>query len=140
MSVSGAQELARLIASRSAEIEEARRLPADLAAALAREGLFRMAVPRSLGGGERPATAIVHAIETLAEADASVGWCVMIGATTAMTLAWLPPATAAALFADPDMIMGGVFAPMGRAVRDGDGWRVDLRTAADFGQPQGPDH
>jgi alkylation response protein AidB-like acyl-CoA dehydrogenase len=115
------------IAARAAEMEEARRLPADLAAAMAAQGLFRIAMPRSLGGAELPPAGIVRAIEAVAEADASAGWCVMIGATTNLSLAWLPPAVAAMVAAGPDTITGGVFAPMGRAGRQGDHWQVNGR-------------
>ena len=115
------------IAARAAEMEEARRLPADLAAKMAAEGLFRIAMPRSLGGAELPPSAIVRTIEQVAEADASAGWCVMIGATTNLSLAWLPPAVAGEVAADPLVITGGVFAPMGRAERGEAGWRVTGR-------------
>src|SRR5512146_1432196 len=57
------QQLAGLlpaIAARAAEIEAARRLPADLATALARAGVFRMLVPRSLGGLELPPAAAMQ--------------------------------------------------------------------------------
>lgn len=108
-------------------MEEARRLPADLAAMMAREGLFRIALPRSLGGAELPPAEIVRVIESVALADASAGWCVMIGATTNLSLAWLPHDVAAKVSADSDSITGGVFAPMGRAERDGDQWRVSGR-------------
>jgi alkylation response protein AidB-like acyl-CoA dehydrogenase len=108
-------------------MEAARRLPADLAAEMARAGLFRIAMPKALGGAELPPADIVRVIEAVAEADASAGWCVMIGSTTAVSLAYLPHDVAAGLVSDPDMITGGVFAPMGRAVVEGDHYRVSGR-------------
>ncbi len=51
----------------------------------------------------------------------------MIAATAGLTSAYLPRDVAAEVFADPDVITGGVFAPMGRAVRDGDTYRVTGR-------------
>lgn len=120
-------ELAPRIAARAEEIEGARRLPADLAAELAAAGLFRMIVPRSLGGLEMPPAEVVATIEAVAAADASVGWCLMIAATTGLTSAYLPRAVAAEVFADPALITGGVFAPMGKAVVEGDHYRVSGR-------------
>lgn len=121
------QPLLATIAARADEIEAARRLPADLAQAMAAAGLFRIALPAALGGAELPPADIIRTLETVAGADASVGWCLMIGATTAVSLAYLPPATAAALFTDPDIITGGVFAPSGRAELAGDHYRVSGR-------------
>ncbi len=115
------------IAARVDEIEAARRLPADLAAQMAQAGLFRIALPRSLGGHELPPADIVATIEAIAEADASVGWCLMIGSTTAVSLAWLPHETAAEIFTDPATITGGVFAPMGKAVVENGHYRVSGR-------------
>ena len=51
----------------------------------------------------------------------------MIGATTAMNAAYMDPDMAAEIYADPDTITGGVFAPMGKAVREGDHYRVSGR-------------
>ncbi len=113
--------------ARALEIEQARRLPADIARKLAQAGLFRMLIPASLGGHQSDPATVAGAIETLAEADASTGWCLMIGATTAMLTARLPRDLAAEIVADPQVICGGVFAPMGRAVDDGDHWRVTGR-------------
>lgn len=115
------------IAARVDEIETVRRLPADLAAGMAKAGLFRIALPKSLGGHELPPADIVATIEAVAEADASVGWCLMIGSTTNLSIAWLPHETAAAIFADPATITGGVFAPMGKAVVEGGHYRVSGR-------------
>ena len=67
------QELTPVIRARAAEIEAARRLPADLAAALAAAGAFRMAVPRDVGGLELEPDAMLRVIEAAGNADASVG-------------------------------------------------------------------
>lgn len=110
------------IRARATEIEQARRLPADLAAEIARAGLFRLATPHEIGGLEVDPATLFRVIETVGEADASVGWCVMIGATSGVTAAYLPTAVAREIFGPPEMISGGVFAPMGRAVEDGNSY------------------
>lgn len=120
-------ELAPLIRSRAAEIERARRLPTDLADTIARAGLFRMAVPRAIGGLELGPAQLLQTIETAGAADASVGWCIMIAATTGMTAAYLPTDVARDIFGSPDTIAGGVFAPMGRAVEEGDSYVLNGR-------------
>ncbi|MFC3711681.1 acyl-CoA dehydrogenase family protein [Sphingoaurantiacus capsulatus] len=120
-------DLAPKVAARAEEIEAARRLPADLAAELAAAGLFRLVVPKSLGGLELPPGEVVATIEAMAQADASVAWCLMIAATTGLTSAYLPREIAAEVFADPNVITGGVFAPMGKAVVDGDDYVVSGR-------------
>lgn len=123
--VSAAKTLAPDIAARADEIEDARRLPADIASTMASAGLFRMVLPETLGGLQTPPAELLQTIEILARADASVGWCLMIGSTTALNGAYLPHDVASEIFADPDTITGGVFAPMGKAVSKGDEYIVD---------------
>jgi len=113
------QDLAPTIRARAAEIEQARRLPADLAGALATAGAFRMVVPRDVGGLELEPDAMLRVIETAGNADASVGWCVMIGATSGVTAAYLPVPVAREIFGPADAIVGGVFASLGKAEIDG---------------------
>ncbi|QRN99186.1 acyl-CoA dehydrogenase family protein [Archangium violaceum] len=122
-----ARELAPRISARSEEIESARRLPADLAHELARAGLFRMVVPETYGGFELHPALVIEAVETLARADGSTGWCVMIGALTAMCSAWLPEPSARTIFSNPEVITGGVAAPIGRAELVEGGYRVTGR-------------
>ena len=69
------------IAARAGEIEQARQLPADLAAELVATGVFKLCVPRDLGGGEAHPAVLLEAIESASRADGSVGWNIMIGAT-----------------------------------------------------------
>ncbi|MBY9066295.1 acyl-CoA dehydrogenase family protein [Hyphomonas sp. WL0036] len=115
------------LAARAAEMEVARRLPADLAAKLAATGVFRMVTPRSLGGLECSPREIVEVTEAASAANASAGWCVMIAATTALNAAYMSAENARDVYADPMTITGGVFAPMGRAVVEGDHYRVSGR-------------
>ncbi len=125
--VSAARRLAPEIAARAQEIEDARRMPADLARTLAEAGIFRMATPSYLDGLELSPRAIVETVEALAIADASTGWCAMIGATTALNAAYMDRETAAEIYSDPKVITGGVFAPMGKAVAENGHYRVTGR-------------
>ena len=124
-----ADALLETVAARAADTESQRRLPADLAAELAQAGLFRMLVPKSLGGAEVDVVTLFAALEQLGRADAATGWCVMIGGTTALISAWLPAEYAREIWADPHVITGGVFAPMGRAAVDGGDYVVTGRWA-----------
>lgn len=115
------------IAARAGEIEQARRLPNDLACKFADAGLYRITVPRAFGGAEVSPAAFLGMLEALAEADASAGWCLMIGTTTALNGAYLPADVAATIFGQANVITGGVFAPLGKAIREGDNYRVSGR-------------
>ena len=115
---------ARALAPRAAEVaaaaEAQRRLPAGLSDELAAAGLYRLCVPASLGGGEAPPAELLGAVEALARGDAAAGWCVAVCATAGMLAAYLEPEAANEVFGDPSGVVGGVFAPMGRAVAAGD--------------------
>ena len=115
------------IRARADEMEEARRLPADLAEKMAEAGIFRMVLPAYLGGLELTPRQIVETVEVLSIANASAGWCAMIAATTAMNAAYMEKTIAQKVYGDPNIITGGVFAPMGRASVEGDGYRVSGR-------------
>lgn len=122
---SAAQELLPELKRRAAEMEAVRRLPADMARTMAQAGLFRLVVPAAFGGYEATPAEIVEIIAAISAANASAGWCVMIGATTAMNAAYLPAEIAEDIYGDPHVITGGVFAPMGKAVSDGDDYIVN---------------
>jgi indole-3-acetate monooxygenase len=115
-----------ILAQRDA-VEAGRRLPPALAEILAREGLFRLLVPRSLGGAEVTPAELVDRLAGLARLDGSVAWCAMIGATTGVLAAYLPLAAAREIFADPSSIAGGVIHPRGKAVVEGEAYRVSGR-------------
>jgi len=65
-----ARELAPDIAAAADEIECRRELPEAVVDALVERGLFRLLLPRSLGGAELLPTDFVPVIEEIAKADA----------------------------------------------------------------------
>ena len=124
------RQLAPSVAARSAEIEAARRLPLDLLGQLIAAGCFRMFVPKSHGGLEVDVPASMEILETLATADGSTGWVVMIGCETPMFFALMSSDRFNRLYADgPDVIAAGAFAPRGLATVVDGGYRVNGRWA-----------
>ncbi|WP_300381366.1 acyl-CoA dehydrogenase family protein [Henriciella sp.] len=121
------------LARRAQEIEKARKLPQDLAERLSADGFYAMCNPPEYGGrGESPLT-YVRAVEALARADASAGWCTFIATTAAYGMAFKKSAAVQTLLNAPGVITAGIFAPMGRAAahdRAGvKGYRINGRWA-----------
>jgi alkylation response protein AidB-like acyl-CoA dehydrogenase len=119
-----AQSYFEEIRARADEIEAARRMPADLSRKLAESGFYRLWVPKRYGGAEAPLVPVLRALELLATADASVGWCGFIATTSSTALAALPEAAAREVFATPETLICGVFAPHGRAEAVAGGFRA----------------
>jgi indole-3-acetate monooxygenase len=93
-----ARELGPAIAAAADAIEARRELPDTLVEALAERGLFRLLLPRSLGGAELPPALYVPVIEEIARHDASVAWCLGQACGCSMTAAHLAPEVAREIF------------------------------------------
>jgi len=119
-----ARSLVPLIASLGAEIERERRLPASLVHALHKARLFRLMLPRSLGGLETDPVTFFQVIETIATADASTAWCLSQAAGCATAAAYLDPAVAREVFGDPRAVLAWGPGPQAKAVAVEDGYRV----------------
>jgi len=126
--LNAARALAPEISARASELESLRRLPADLARKFAEAGLFSTVIPKPWGGFELHPADTVRVIEEVSRADGSAGWCVMIGATTAVVAGFLPERWAREIYAaDPLVITGGAVAPSGQARQADGGYMVDGR-------------
>lgn len=125
--LAAAKTLRPQFAKRSAEIEAARRIPPDISQTMAKAGFYRMFVPESYGGLEISPTEGVQVFESLARGDASCAWVAFIGATSGTVLVRLPKDTARAVFATPETLFTGVFAPSGKAEMTDGGFMVNGR-------------
>jgi len=125
-----AAALGPLFQASADQIEEGRRLTPRIVNALAVAGFFRMTVPRALGGEEIDPETIVRVIEEVSKADGSVGWAVMVAATTGMCSGLLAEDAAREIFMhDPGANAGVCVSPSGRALAVEGGYRVTGRWA-----------
>lgn len=115
------------ISAASEEIEQGRRIPPPLAAAIKEAGIFGMAMPRAWGGPELDPMTQFRVIEALAIEDGSVGWCAMIGCDAGYISAFLDQDAARAMFSDLGSAMGAAATPTGTATAVPGGYRVSGR-------------
>jgi alkylation response protein AidB-like acyl-CoA dehydrogenase len=126
--VAAAAALVPLIRDARDELDSARRLPAPLVEALDKAGLFRLGMPRSMGGPETGPITSFHAIEELSKADGSVGWCAMLSSGTGVFTGWLKADVGRSMFGQPpDFRLAGSIRPEGRALKVDGGYRVSGR-------------
>jgi alkylation response protein AidB-like acyl-CoA dehydrogenase len=121
------RDLLPTIRARRNDIEQARRMPADLAAALRGTGIFSLGVPRTIGGQEATPMEMMQTIETIATADGSAGWCAMIGVGNNVSAGYINERGALEVWGKPDVPTAGIAAPAGGAVRVDGGVRVNGR-------------
>jgi alkylation response protein AidB-like acyl-CoA dehydrogenase len=96
--VGRARELGPELAAAAEEIEHRRELPEPIVGALIERGLFRLLLPRALGGAELCPTVYVEVIEEVAKHDASTAWCLGQACGCTMTSAHLDPEVAQEIF------------------------------------------
>src|SRR5712691_1689169 len=123
-----ARTLAPQIRALVDQIENERRLPLPLVKAMAAAGIFRMLIPRKLGGLEVDVITMVRVFEEVSRVDGSAGWCAMIGATRGVVSAYLREDIAREIYgSDPEVVTGGALAPNGKAITVDGGYRVSGR-------------
>jgi indole-3-acetate monooxygenase len=122
------RKLAPDIASRAADIEAGRRIPADIMEALKSIGMFSLFVPRSHGGLELDLPWGLEIIRSLGRIDSSVGWNVMASAVAATFASRLPREIYDRIYeSGPNVIISGSGQPAGTAEPATGGWRVNGR-------------
>jgi indole-3-acetate monooxygenase len=100
-----ARHLGSAIAAASDTVESTRRIPASLLAQLHEARLFRMMLPRSVGGDQMEPGRYLMAIEEIARHDASVAWNVFVANSSSLIAPFFDPAVARTIFADPATIV-----------------------------------
>src|SRR6266404_5650483 len=93
---------------------------------LAHAGFFRIYLPEVYGGLDLTPMEAIEVFEELAQADASVAWCVWNG-NTHWTAAQLAPEAARTIHADPDVVTANSTRASGQAQIVDGGYRVSGR-------------
>lgn len=116
------------IRDRRGVIEAQRRVPQDIVQGLRDAGIYRAAVPKSLGGDGAPLGDVFRLIERISEADASVGWVASFAPQGANYFGALPTHRLKEIYADgPDVVGAGGLFPLQPAERVDGRLRVNGR-------------
>ncbi|MGE0688736.1 MAG: acyl-CoA dehydrogenase family protein [Dehalococcoidia bacterium] len=120
--------LAPLVEQYRDQSEEQRYLAKPLYEAMREMGLFKMWLPRSVGGYEVDFRTGVEVVEALARMDGSTGWNLIIALQSAWMMGYIEPESAAQMMeANPMATLGGSGAPNGIAIPVEGGYRVTGR-------------
>ncbi|MBR0697896.1 acyl-CoA dehydrogenase family protein [Bradyrhizobium lablabi] len=119
--------LAPLIAAERQCFDHDRRLPDALFNALAEAGLFRLYLPRALGGPEFSPLDFMTIVEAASALDGSVGWLVGNGAGMSRIGGYLAEDAVRDWFADPRAFITSATGAVGTAVAVEGGYRVSGR-------------
>ena len=119
-----ARSVGDLLKAAAPRIEAANRIPDDVVAALHDARLFRLLLPKSVGGDELDLKTHAEVLEIVASFDASKAWTMSQGAGCAMAAAFLEPQAAQRLFAPPDAVLAWGAGIQGKAVKVAGGYRV----------------
>jgi alkylation response protein AidB-like acyl-CoA dehydrogenase len=126
--IEAAAGLAPQIRSCAEEIEQSRRLPLPLVEAITQAGLFRLWIPRSLGGEETDPMTLVRVVEEVSRADGAAGWCVAIGGEYGAFAGYLPAEAAREVYGNDRRVRtAGAFRPFGNATVVAGGYQVNGR-------------
>jgi alkylation response protein AidB-like acyl-CoA dehydrogenase len=126
--IARARNLKPLLEAAAPRIEHAKTMPPDVLEALHNAQMFRMMMPRSVGGAELDLATYAQVVATIAEGDASTAWCIAQTSGSSMAAAYLEPSVAKELFGDANSVFTWGFAsgqPPCRAVPVKDGWIVN---------------
>jgi indole-3-acetate monooxygenase len=119
--------LATQVREAAEEIEQGRRIVPQIAAAMKEAGVFGMPMPRAWGGPELDPLTQFRVIEALAMANASVGWCAMIGCDGGYMTAFLDDAVGRAMYPDLLVATAAAATTTGQARRAPGGYQVSGR-------------
>lgn len=121
-------ELEPMIRAASAQAEAERRLPGEVAEALAEAGCCRLFRPHARGGLQLDPVSGFKVIEKLSRIDSAAGWNITQANALETLGPWLSDEASEEIFASPDAVLAGSFFPPRRAIPVEGGYRLSGRT------------
>ena len=116
------------IAGRAERADEERRVPDESVADLRATGVFRMLQPRRYGGLESDPVRFYEVVRAISGVCGSTGWVTSVLGVHPWQLSLFPKAAQDEVWADSaDVLVSSAYAPMGRLVPEGDGFRFSGR-------------
>lgn len=126
--LSQARDLASLIRRHAPDAELNRRVSPEVLSAMREAGLFRMLLPRALGGLEVDPVTCSLVVEEVAAADSAAAWTLQAGNTGAWWSARLPAEGVEEIYGDdPSVLQAAAFHPPQRATEVPGGFRITGR-------------
>ena len=126
--VARARKVAPLIASHADRTEREGKVTQEVMAAMHEAELFRLCLPRSMGGGEASPMTLSGVVSTVSAADASTAWCLGQGLGCSLSAAFLAPDVASEIFGAPDSVLAwGPFNTSGHVAKVDGGYRLTGR-------------
>ncbi len=116
--------VAELLKTAAPRIEAEREMPKDVLAAMHDARVFRLLLPRSLGGDEIDLETHAMALEIIASADASACWVMSQGSGCSMASAFLAPGVAKKWFGAKNAVLAWGAGTQGKARVVPSGYRV----------------
>jgi indole-3-acetate monooxygenase len=118
------QQMTPLIHERRAELDKLRRLPSDMFEVMADAGLFRLWLPRAVGGPELSPFEFMRVVEAASALDGSIGWLVGNGGGMSRAGGYVPKTVAREWFANPRAFVAAATGAVGTARPVRGGYRV----------------
>jgi alkylation response protein AidB-like acyl-CoA dehydrogenase len=124
-----ARELVPMLLAAGDECEKHRQVPEHIVAAMIERGIFKMLLPKSIGGGELDPLTYTAVLEILASGDGSPAWCLGQNSGCSMTAPYLAHEMAVEIFGGPRGILawGPELPGAGKCVAVAGGYRVTGR-------------
>jgi len=120
--------LVPLIAASATRAEADRRVPRHIQQRLKTAGLYRMVLPRSLGGLNLDPAAFMEVVQRVARVDGSLGWLAAVAGIGPLFAPVLGSERFGSLYsAGPDLAFSASSQPSGTVEAVADGWRVNGR-------------
>ena len=119
-----AQQIAPTIREHADRAEREAQMPREIADAFHQTGMFRIFLPRSMGGGELTIPDSLRLVEEVARIDASAGWNLAICSGGPMFGHYLSRGAYESIYGDPRGVSAGSLNPMtSQATAVEGGWR-----------------
>lgn len=119
-----ARSLMPLLRSAAQRIDAVAELPSHVLDAMFDAGMFKLLLPKSLGGAELKPTEFIQCVEAIAMGDASVAWCMNQGSGCSMASAYMDLDVAREVWGGKRDVLAWGQGPGAKMVRTEGGWLV----------------